>query len=173
MYPRPCLVLLDSPPGAGKTYLVETSLKEKVTDQLNFKYERIDGSSDQLVTHALVDLLHRAVPDSLKTGVMLVIDEYHMLTDVQKDELFDWLHGKMQSMHVIVIANRIDDFDKRKFEQFQDEDIRAYRTSARLSEAKIRQVAEKNRLAQVDHNIKCLRCSRLLFGNESLSLRIY
>jgi len=172
LQPEPCLILLDSPPGAGKTYLVERSLKEQATDQLSLKYERIDGSSDQLVTHALVDLLQQAVPESLKTGVMLVIDEYHMLTDIQKDELFDWLRGKMQSMHVILIANRIDDFDTRKFEQFGKEGIRAHRISARLTEAKIRQVAEKNKLANIDHIIKWMRCSRLLFGNESLSLRI-
>ena len=83
----PSIVLLQSPPGAGKTYHMDT-LQSCLKSAQNLEIVKFDGSSEVLVTHTLTELLQKATK-SQGNRCVLILDEYHMLCDVQKDQLFD------------------------------------------------------------------------------------
>jgi replication-associated recombination protein RarA len=52
--------------------------------------ETFDASSDILVEHTIVEVLNKKI--SLHGDkTLLIIDEYHMLSDAQKDNLFSWM----------------------------------------------------------------------------------
>lgn len=69
--------LVESPPGAGKSHLMEFTVKSRA-EALHVSAQMLDGSSDTLVTLALDEALSRRVPP--KGQCLLTVDEYHMLT---------------------------------------------------------------------------------------------
>ena len=79
-------------------------------------------------------------------------------------------------MHVLLIANRVDAFDERKLKEcresrphFKD---RVISISARLTAEKIEEVIRKKKLDEnADAIVSWMQCTRLVFGNETISLR--
>lgn len=73
-----------------------------------------DGSGDILVKTALEDALARRINLTKRRGQkLLVVDEYHMLSEAHKRDLFYWLRGKLVAIHVLLIANRFDRNDEQ------------------------------------------------------------
>eukprot|EP00959_Pyramimonas_sp_CCMP1952_P326758 6840154-Pyramimonas_sp.AAC.1 len=63
---------------------------------MQFDIHEFDGSSDILVTTALAEVLQRTVAAQGRRGQrLLILDEYHMLSDDHKDELFEWVRAKL------------------------------------------------------------------------------
>jgi len=76
----PFVCLLVSPPGAGKSHLMEYEIMPECR-KIGVRCGYIDGSNDALVEVALVSLLRERFPDktAMQPG-LLIVDEYHMLT---------------------------------------------------------------------------------------------
>merc|ERR1719335_2142129 len=86
-----------------------TELQAELQREQSIGVETFDGSSDILVHHTLAELLTRAVTSRIG---MLVVDEYHMLSDEHKEELYLWLQDRLGVLRVVLIANRIDSRDR-------------------------------------------------------------
>jgi len=114
----PCLVLLVSAPGAGKTHHM-SALRGRLEGEMQFDIHEFDGSSDILVTTALSEVLQRTIQaQNSEAQKLLILDEYHMLSDEHKDELFEWVRTKLgPSLRVVLICNRIDSKDRQRLEQ--------------------------------------------------------
>ena len=76
-------------------------------ESLGVPVVRLDGSSDELVNVSLLSRLSYMFPDSRPS--LLVLDEYHMLAESHKDQLFRWLQAeqRLDWLRVVLIANRI------------------------------------------------------------------
>ena len=86
---EPCVVLLCSPPGAGKSFF-SNELAENLKRTHKVSRSFIDGSDDRLVDMALTEILDVELPDASKPQ-FLIVDEFHMLKDYHKQDLFQWL----------------------------------------------------------------------------------
>eukprot|EP00667_Euglena_gracilis_P000022 EG_transcript_22 len=104
------LLLLVSPPGAGKTHLVETTIMARA-EQSGRRTQRIDCSNDELVELSLTYILNRKFPG--ETRSLLVADEFHMLDVPTKAELIRWCGERQHWLQVILIANRSDEHDQK------------------------------------------------------------
>jgi len=176
----PTLVLLVSPPGAGKSYYMN-ELRAQLAREQAIGIEEFDGSSDILVHHTLAELLNRAV--TVRVG-MLVVDEYHMLSDEHKEELYAWLQDKLSVLRVVLIANRIDSRDRERLRacmhlRHEDDSTPEDQRTVVLLEARLtRKMADevmvkRSNTPRVREAVgKWLVASRLIFGEESVSLRI-
>jgi hypothetical protein len=85
---HPGLLVLVGPPGIGKTCSVSAKV---ASEAQSFS---IDGSSNELRTRSLLDLLERQfafLPDQEGLLWYLVIDEFHLLSDASKEQLCNWL----------------------------------------------------------------------------------
>lgn len=102
-FPR-VFVLVTSPPGAGKTYLLEHEILPPQR-QKQVVCHRIDCSSDVLVERTLVSILEEKFPDENQFG-MLVADEYHMLSPEHKEELVSWASTHIHYIKIVCIGNR-------------------------------------------------------------------
>jgi hypothetical protein len=104
------VVLLISPPGAGKTYIMEEDISKKWNGLKGYQYLRFDCSADELVLNTLSSLLSRLIDSSNAGGErkksLLVADEYHMLNTEQKRELIDWVTPRLSWISVVMIGNR-------------------------------------------------------------------
>ncbi|CAE7778813.1 PAT23 [Symbiodinium sp. CCMP2456] len=178
--PSPCLVLLVSAPGAGKTHHMAT-LRGRLEEEMQFDIHEFDGSSDILVTTALAEVLQRTMTsqNSMQSQKLLILDEYHMLSDEHKDELFEWVRSKLgQELRVVLIANRSDSKDRERLQQLQpasaSSQVRVALLQTRLSRQRIEQVMESRGNSDQWRPSICnwLVASRLLFGEESVSLRL-
>lgn len=178
--PSPCLVLLVSAPGAGKTHHMAT-LRGRLEEEMQFDIHEFDGSSDILVTTALAEVLQRTMTsqNSMQSQKLLILDEYHMLSDEHKDELFEWVRSKLgQELRVVLIANRSDSKDRERLQQLQpasaSTQVRVALLQTRLSRQRIEQVMESRGNSEQWRPSICnwLVASRLLFGEESVSLRL-
>ncbi|CAE8619805.1 unnamed protein product [Polarella glacialis] len=161
-----CVVLVVSPPGAGKTFFMDDM---KAKEEGRRKVVQFDGSSDILVTHTIVELLNKDLGVHGEK-VLLIIDEYHMLADAQKAQLFEWIEEKAAGLQVVLVANRIDSRDKERIQNYR---------SASLLEARLSRQVLNDKLEHTDigiQNKEHLRLwfstSRLVFGEESISLRL-
>ncbi|CAK0847884.1 unnamed protein product [Prorocentrum cordatum] len=175
----PCLVLLVSAPGAGKTHHMG-AIRGRLEGEMQFDIHEFDGSSDILVTTALAEVLQRTVAAQGRRGQrLLILDEYHMLSDDHKDELFEWVRAKLgPTLRVVLIGNRIDSKDRERLEQSRPTPgappVQVALIQTRLSRSRIESVleargnSEKHRGAVCDWLVGC----RLVFGEESASLRL-
>lgn len=116
------VVLLVSPPGAGKTMElrnIEFGLsREDSANNRKTRFVNFDCSGDALVQQALVTLLDNALL-GIELGtdpVVLVADEYHMLSCRKKAEFLKWAETKLGDIKVVLIANR-DDADDESLNQ--------------------------------------------------------
>jgi hypothetical protein len=85
---KQCVILLISPPGVGKTHMIEHDIEPEET-RLGTHVVRFDCSNDELVERSMVSLLKRSFPNEGKPS-LLVADEYHMLIKEHKQELLSW-----------------------------------------------------------------------------------
>lgn len=176
--PLPCMILLVSAPGAGKTHHM-SALRGRLEEEMQFDIHEFDGSSDILVTTALAEVLQRTMTSqSMQSQKLLILDEYHMLSDEHKDELFEWVRAKLGSeLRVVLIANRSDSKDRERLEQIRPtgaSQVKVALLQTRLSRLRIQQVMESRGNAERWRPAICdwLVASRLLFGEESVSLRL-
>jgi hypothetical protein len=177
---KPSLVLLVSPPGAGKSHYMK-DLRARIVREQAVGIEEFDGSSDVLVHSTLAELLNRAV--TARVG-MLVVDEYHMLSEDHKDELYAWLQDKLTTLRVILIANRIDSRDRERVRnckslRHEDDTTPDELKTVEILEARLSRQTEldvmesRSNTPQVRAQIaRWMSASRLVFGEESISLRI-
>ncbi|CUG90392.1 Hypothetical protein, putative [Bodo saltans] len=106
------VVLLVSPPGAGKT--MELRNLEFMMKANKKRFVNFDCSGDALVQQSLVTLLDDSLL-GIELGsdkVVLIADEYHMLTHEKKSEFLRWVETKLGAMKVVLIANRDDADDE-------------------------------------------------------------
>ncbi|CAL1147994.1 unnamed protein product [Cladocopium goreaui] len=95
-----------------------------------------------------------------------------------KDELFEWVRAKLGSeLRVVLIANRSDSKDRERLEQIRPtgaSQVKVALLQTRLSRLRIQQVMESRGNAERWRPAICdwLVASRLLFGEESVSLRL-
>lgn len=175
----PCLVLLVSAPGAGKTHHMG-ALRGRLEGEMNFDIHEFDGSSDILVTTALAEVLQRTIQtQSSDAQKLLILDEYHMLSDEHKDELFEWVRSKLgPSLRVVLIGNRIDSKDRQRLEQSRPlaggPPLQVGLIQTRISRKRVQMVMEARGNSEKwrDHICDWIVGSRFLFGEESVSLRL-
>lgn len=162
---KPAIVLLVSPPGAGKSHFSENLGKTFAKEHIGFAY--VDGSDDELVDTALATVLMRKVPD--EGGEMfLVIDEYHMLSNAHKKELFSWLATNRDRIYALLIANRIDASDLTLLESVNGNSV-----NARLPRELLNEVIKKRQNIKSSLAIQVwFHLCQTLFGGESISLRM-
>jgi hypothetical protein len=96
-------VLVISPPGAGKTYLLNHVIQEQA--QNGIECHNLDCSSGILVERTISSLLDELFPEEGKPG-FLVADEFHMLNSDHKKELFGWALLRLHYIKVICVGNR-------------------------------------------------------------------
>lgn len=104
---------------------------------------------------------------------ILIVDEYHFLSEEQKENLFDWLQTEaLGALTTVLIANRIDARDRNRMRGLS----RHLLLDTHLTEAKVGEVmASRHIFAEMKLHKAILiwcRVSRLLFGDESVSLRL-
>lgn len=93
-----------SPPGAGKSYLLEKNIMQKEMKK-GIKCQRVDCSNDELVVKALSSILNEYFPIEGNKS-LLVADEFHMLSKEHKIELIDWIMTRLHWLKVVLIGNR-------------------------------------------------------------------
>eukprot|EP00656_Telonema_subtile_P055937 TRINITY_DN8825_c0_g1_i1.p1 TRINITY_DN8825_c0_g1~~TRINITY_DN8825_c0_g1_i1.p1 ORF type:complete len:1950 (-),score=403.34 TRINITY_DN8825_c0_g1_i1:127-5976(-) len=164
--------LLISPPGAGKTYFMKTGVTA-AAEELELNVSRIDCSNDELVERALISVLEEHFPTgSIQEGI-LIADEFHMMTDDQKEELISWVIPRLNWMKVFFVGNRSTEVDhllmKRIREYTGDSSCTV---EGRLTVEKVLELFSPrlDRRKQRFLELWCRGC-RGLFSDESISLR--
>jgi len=165
----PCVVLLCSPPGTGKSYF-----SEQLARSVKSQHATIDGSDDRLVDMALREILEIELPDASKR-LFLIVDEFHMLRENHKVDLFSWLKERARNLQVLLIANRKDARDEELLETFKKESgvppERVQSITTRLSLTNLNTVMDDEGVQHKDAIRRWVHCARCLFGGEAVSLR--
>lgn len=79
---------------------------------------RFDCSNDLLVTISLSSILESYFPLQNKQS-LLIADEYHLLSDDHKYELYQWIETKISWLNVILVGNRKSEVDQSLFSNLQ------------------------------------------------------
>lgn len=173
-------VLLTGPPGIGKTHRLQQLLPKGATDR---EIQWIDGSSDQLLRFAIVDLLDaRFEAKATNKPWVIVVDEWHMMSEAQKREVLSWVAMRSNKTLLFAVGNRSDQLDLELFAQsardggngdgVEGHFIRARGTVARFLEVYGQENDKAEAaIARRKFLISWLRCTRNLFGEEMLTLR--
>lgn len=174
---RQRVLMLQSPPGAGKTYTVDSKLRG-LFEGKGYHVEYIDCSDDILVERSLLFSLQERMPSDVGKG-LLVMDEYHFLSKPHRHTLFDWIRTASHIV-VLIIANRIDSFDAGLMESLRKGNVGA---SAYAQFIETWQVCLTRRymISNLDEAKEesarlwvevWSRSARALFGDEILSMRV-
>jgi hypothetical protein len=167
-----CVILLVSPPGAGKSHMAHELIAE---DGNRGQIHRFDCSDDRLVMQSLPSMLDRSFLDS-KPNSVLIADEYHLLGPRQKTELFEWFTARLSWLKVLLIGNRTLTKDKQLLDDLRRRTKRSHATESRAS-TKIRHyevVLTPDMIAEVcgaDFLTYWYQLLNGLFGPSLLSLR--
>ncbi len=173
------LTLIVSPPGAGKSYLMDSMRETYKDSRIIFL---LDCSNDRLIFESMRSLLDRNCPTEEGLEIMLIADEYHFLTAKKKKELMDWLCAKAGKLNVVLVANRSEKLDdeliescKKRFPKNTVHHIRA-RLSAKKVDLVCRDVisgcqneAERKKASDFIFAFHCAR--RALFSDNACTLR--
>jgi hypothetical protein len=142
-------------------------------------FVRIDGSSDELVNVSLLSRLMHSFPEARPS--LLVLDEYHMLSESHKDQLFKWLcaQQRLEWLRVILIANRIFDADAKRVGE-----LKASTSNMRIHVESLSCRADVHTITNEvlgvaardnDDHLLFMRqwhcCTRMIFGEDMLSIR--
>ncbi len=107
-----------------------------------------------------------------------VVDEFHMLTEHHKQDLFQWLHVNARRLHVLLIANRKDARDEELLEDLRKQSSniglcpkRINSFTTRLGRTLVQEVMEKRKTGCQEDILRWMHCCRCLFGGEAVSLR--
>jgi hypothetical protein len=172
-YANPCVATHDSGvmycAGAGKSHFAE-EVKHKMAGR-DFRQSYIDGSDDRLVDMALLDILEQEV-SNVSQRQFLVVDEFHMLWEHHKMELFHWLQKHAKRLHVLLIANRKDSRDEELLNTLRESNAlgisksetekRVVCIQSRLGSANLKIVMEKNKNKFKSHITRWVHCCRYL-----------
>jgi len=152
---------------------------------------RFDCSDDRLVLQSLSDLLDQTFSgQATDRQALLVADEFHLLNQRQKAELFAWFSPNLAWLRVVLIGNRILRVDKLLMDQLQASQTQfgAGVDGSKRSVVLVKTVtavltpsgmmgtcADDNRIDRSSKNYTMLRAwfqvLLLLFGPHALSLR--
>jgi hypothetical protein len=173
----PCVVLLVSPPGAGKSHFSKDLAAILANSDPPLTRAFIDGSDDELVDTALSALLDREVPPGSTQNRYLIVDEFHMLSAQHKRDLFAWLAaGHARRLSVLMIANRIDSSDQKLLDSLRDGtagiasgNVRC--TVTRLDRELLNEVMESEHAIHRESIALWFHAARCVFGGEAISLR--
>jgi hypothetical protein len=137
----------------------------------DFRQSYIDGSDDRLVDMALLDILEQEV-SQVSQRQFLVVDEFHMLGEHHKMELFHWLQKHTKRLHVLLIANRKDSRDEELINTLRESNAlgisksetekRVVCIQSRLGSVNLKIVMEKNKNKHKDHITRWVHCCRYL-----------
>ena len=126
---------------------------------------------------ALAEILNVELPDPSRAQ-FLVVDEFHMLKEHHKCELFEWLKVHARLLHVLFIANRKDARDEELLEDLRKQSSnigilqdRIVSFSTRLGSTLLNEVMDKRHTKGKENILRWMHCSRCLFGGEAVSLR--
>jgi hypothetical protein len=116
------LAHLVSPPGSGKTTLLQRlHFQAEVIFAIvsawngNRTFLLFDCSDDdRLAAEPVVSLLNTRFEgvELDRDGVVLVMDEFHMLPQRKKEEFFTWVMPRLDRLKVVMISNRTDRCDQ-------------------------------------------------------------
>jgi len=167
------LLLLVSPPGAGKTHLVETTIMAQA-EHHGRRTQRIDCSNDELVELSLTYILNRKFPGETKS--LLVADEFHMLDVATKEELIRWCGERQHWLQVILIANRTDENDQKLLAAARRQTNSENSVQLLNCRLRIEKVLSVYRLDSPGTRFEVFitiffRACRSLFSDDSISLR--
>lgn len=181
--PKLSVFVLISPPGAGKTVFMEKHVLpqwRKPTGVFSSMPIYFDASSSQLVEEALLALLERLC-GTRPQPLSLVVDEYHMLTEPQKKQLFQFLQmrSKQKPVRAILVGNRHEKHDRDIVEKWKvdcgEENI--VMRICRLPVVHVRALARKQLGAEEQNETAVERlhwwyaAARFLFSDDVLTFR--
>jgi hypothetical protein len=136
----------------------------------------IDGSDDRLVDMALLDILDQELPNPAEKQ-FLVVDEFHMLGEHHKSELFHWLQAHARRLHVLLIANRKDSRDDELLATLRHQnsgipnpEARVISIQSRLGSVNLKTVMEKNRNRHREEIIRWVHCCRFVCARAYVNL---
>ena len=163
-----CIILLITPPGAGKTHLMLNQ-----AGRYGINLTRVDCSDYRLAEQSLVDFLSSNVSQPQEAGnhVVLVADEYHMLTKTKKMELLEWLRPNLSWLKVVIIGNRKNEEDLSIVKEFNLHmgSKKVETINGRLSLTLAHSLLNGGNDAYIGCFFGALR---LIYGNEAVSLRL-
>lgn len=165
--------IIFSPPGAGKTRFMEKTLIPRARE-LQFKDYYFDCSNSRLVEENLTSLLEE-VSGGSPAKTLLVIDEYHMLSRVQKREVFDYLKSRKKTIYAIIIGNRKEKEDDDFVAEWSSKNVQIKQVSCRLPLCHLEAlIHEENKHEQREHINKVIwwyGICRFLFSDDVLTFR--
>ncbi|KAL6063483.1 CAZy families GT2 protein (Fragment), variant 3 [Balamuthia mandrillaris] len=169
-----CVLFVVGPPGAGKSF--ELNKKREMEQKKGAFFGMIDCSNDELVERAMEDLLNEKFPETRMDGnSILVADEFHMLSEEHKRQLFDWFIPRLNWLKVILIGNRSNEYDDRLLQSARKQTSGQATIKKIQGRLRIEKIFEVNHVKEKSEHYNFLdmwhRASRLLFSDESISLR--
>ncbi|CAJ1367371.1 unnamed protein product [Effrenium voratum] len=158
-----CLVLLVSAPGAGKSHHM-SALRGRLQEEMQFDIHEFDGSSDILVTTALAEALTEAAGGSLRLSLIAELDLAH-LQDVAQEGL-----------SALAAAGKAlrDAANSEKDVVGVDPTASSAGHDSKMVDSMLRTVMDARGNSEKWRPAVCdwLVASRLLFGEEAVSLRL-
>ncbi|CUI11143.1 Hypothetical protein, putative [Bodo saltans] len=181
--PQQRVVLIVSPPGGGKSMELrnlEFDLSTNNNEGSTFRIINFDCSGDALVHRALWTLLNDAVAGIELGGdsVVLVVDEYHMLSRAKKIEFIRWAESRIGDIKIVLLANRDDPDDEALDERLNNvsgQSTISIIQRARISICKMVEALSTVRMtapASIHRAVTFLCATRLLISDDAISLRM-
>jgi hypothetical protein len=167
-----CIILHVSPPGAGKSHLWE---KVMANERKNKRHAvQVDCSNDELVERSMASILSERFPQEGEPS-LLIADEFHMLSSFHKEDLIGWVSPRLHWLKVVLVANRSDNQDilllDAATKQLGSSVVYYCRLSLKFIEKFTRRASKNVHQDAVEFVATWHRASRMLFSEESLSLR--
>ena len=166
---------LVGPPGIGKTESIKKAIKRWETPVRATIY--VDGSNDVFVRHAIADVLNRKLAKHANVEqCLLCCDEWHMMSRDQKIQVLLW--AQYTRVRLVLIANRSDSEDVDLFDEFFREEactmVFCRGTVAWFFEVFSSFFADDSYRTRCERRFFTLwmRCTRNLFGEEMMTLRL-
>jgi hypothetical protein len=121
------VIMIFSPPGAGKTVFVTDHVAKYFEDEAvsRRQVERVDCSSDVLVEESLIRLLGDTFGTSNQKDSLLIADEFHMLNVPQKEQLLGYIDANKTWLRAILMGNRKEQVDETIVEKFEQKELQA------------------------------------------------
>eukprot|EP01129_Flabellula_baltica_P005164 TRINITY_DN1846_c0_g2_i1.p1 TRINITY_DN1846_c0_g2~~TRINITY_DN1846_c0_g2_i1.p1 ORF type:complete len:3716 (+),score=608.79 TRINITY_DN1846_c0_g2_i1:330-11150(+) len=171
-------MLLVGPPGIGKTYFLDETRKE-ISAKDNHAVVMFDGSSDILIQISILDFLRNKLGNlSPSCEVLLIADEFHLMTPEQKRQLLQFAFNSPFNIILVMISNRYDMKDLELFRKYNLEDniVKCRGSFEYLTEIEYVTRSDKYQVgcdtASVMEFLQLfLKVTRGLFGENMLSFR--
>eukprot|EP00026_Physarum_polycephalum_P000107 Phypoly_transcript_00107.p1 GENE.Phypoly_transcript_00107~~Phypoly_transcript_00107.p1 ORF type:complete len:2193 (+),score=228.94 Phypoly_transcript_00107:718-6579(+) len=168
-----CIILNISPPGAGKSHLWNAVMAE---ERINNRHAvQVDCSNDELVERSMASILQERFPQEGQPA-LLIADEFHMLSSYHKEDLINWVSPRLHWLKVVLVANRSDNQDTLLLDAATKQLgstvlVRQYDCRLSIQTIQTFTAGQTKDEAAIDFVVTWHRASRMLFSEESLSLR--